>query len=100
MASRTHYSKPYLSQLESGARTVLPDHVIAYSRCLNVAVAAICGPHQDPLRVAHEWLVSDAPGSVHRAAGRRIGESLVEELEQRVVKLRYLDDTVSGGDLI
>lgn len=100
MASRTHYSKPYLSQLENGTRAVLPAHVIAYSRCLDVAVAALCGPHHDPLRVAHEWLVADTPGSVHRAAGRRIGESLVAELEQRVVRLRHLDDTVSGGDLL
>ncbi|OAP26470.1 MULTISPECIES: helix-turn-helix domain-containing protein [Amycolatopsis] len=100
MASKTHYSKPYLSQLEGGTRTVKPEHVIAYSRALNVAVESLYGAPQDPLRVAHEWLVADTPAALHQKAGRRVGESLVGELERRVIELRYLDDTVGGGDLI
>lgn len=100
MAAKTHYSKPYLSQLEGGTRTVKPDHVTAYSRALNVAADVLYGPSQDPLRVAHEWLVADTPVALHREAGRRIGESLVDELERRVVELRLLDDTVGGGDLV
>jgi transcriptional regulator with XRE-family HTH domain len=100
MAAKTHYSKPYLSQLEGGTRTVKPDHVTAYSRALNVAADALYGPPQDPLRVAHEWLVADTPVALHREAGRRVGESLVDELERRVIELRLLDDTVGGGDLI
>ncbi|MEV6905540.1 helix-turn-helix transcriptional regulator [Amycolatopsis sp. NPDC051071] len=100
MAAKTHYSKPYLSQLESGTRTAKPDHVTAYSRALNVAVDALYGPPLDPLRIAHEWLVADTPVTVHREAGRRVGASLADELEDRVMELRLLDDTVGGGDLI
>ncbi|MGY6652850.1 helix-turn-helix domain-containing protein [Amycolatopsis sp. TRM77291] len=100
LAARTHYSKPYLSQLESGARPAKPDHVVAYSRALNVAVEALYGPSLDPLRVAHEWLVADNPATTHQEAGRRVGASLAGELEDRVIELRLLDDTVGGGDLI
>ncbi|WP_410595453.1 helix-turn-helix domain-containing protein [Amycolatopsis sp. lyj-23] len=99
MAAKTHYSKTYLWQLEHGERTVNPDHVTAYSRALNVGVDALYGPSLDPLRLAHEWLVSDTPVAVHRAAGRRVGRSLAENLEHRVIELRHLDDTVGGGDL-
>jgi transcriptional regulator with XRE-family HTH domain len=99
MAAKTHYSKTYIWQLENGERTVKPEHVTAYSRALNVAVDALYGPSLDPLRLAHEWLVSDTPVTVHRAAGRRVGDSLAEELEFRVVELRHLDDMVGGGDL-
>ncbi|MEV7551970.1 helix-turn-helix transcriptional regulator [Amycolatopsis sp. NPDC089917] len=100
MSSRTRYSRNYLSQLESGARPVNRDHVVAYSRALNVAVDALYGPPLDPLRVAHEWLVADRPVTLHQEAGRRVGESLAGELEERVIEIRLLDDTVGGGDLI
>lgn len=99
MAAKTHYSKTYIWQLENGQRTVKPEHVMAYSRALNVAADALYGPPLDPLRLAHEWLVSDTPVTVHRAAGRSVGDSLAEELEHRVIELRHLDDTVGGGDL-
>jgi transcriptional regulator with XRE-family HTH domain len=99
MAAKTHYSKTYIWQVENGERTVKPEHVTAYSRALNVAVDALYGPSLDPLRLAHEWLVSDTPATVHRAAGRRVSDSLAEELELRVVEFRHLDDTVGGGDL-
>ncbi|MFC9250976.1 helix-turn-helix domain-containing protein [Amycolatopsis thailandensis] len=100
MASRTRYSRNYLSQLESGARPVNRDHVVAYSRALNVAVDALYGPPLDPLRVAHEWLVADRPVMMQQEAGRRVGESLAGELEERVIEIRLLDDTLGGGDLI
>src|SRR5207248_1897549 len=90
MSAKTHYSKPYLSQLEGGTRTVNPEHVTAYSRALNVSVDALFGPPQNPLRVAHEWLVADTPVAIHQAAGRRVGESLVSEIERRVIDLRHL----------
>jgi tetratricopeptide (TPR) repeat protein len=54
----------------------------------------------EPLRVAHEWLVSDSTATVHLAAGRRVGASLAHELEQRVVTLRHLDDVLGGRDLL
>ncbi|MGV9368028.1 helix-turn-helix domain-containing protein [Amycolatopsis sp. NPDC003731] len=99
MAAKTHYSKTYIWQLENGERTVKPEHVTVYSRALNIAVDALYGPSLDPLRLAHEWLVSDTPVTQHRAAGRRVGDSLAEELERRVIELRHLDDTVGGRDL-
>jgi transcriptional regulator with XRE-family HTH domain len=100
MSAKTHWSKALLGHLETGLREVKREHVITYSRALNVSVESLYGPPQDPLRVAHEWLVADTPASVHRSAGRRVGESFAAEVEQRVIDLRHLDDTVGGGDLI
>ncbi len=80
-------------------QAVNPDHVTACSRALNVGVDALYGPSPDPLRLAHEWLVSDTPVAVHRGAGRRVGCSLAECMEHRVIARRHLDDTVGGGDL-
>ena len=100
MAARTHFSKPLLGLLETGKRTIKPEHVVAYSRALCVPVTALYGAPDDPLRVAHEWLVSETPVARHAAAGRRVGPSLAAELEERVVKLRHLDDVIGGGDLI
>ncbi|MQA07927.1 MAG: helix-turn-helix domain-containing protein [Pseudonocardiaceae bacterium] len=99
MAARTHYSKPLLGLLETGKRTISPEHVAAYSRALNVSIDSLYGPPDDPLRVAHEWLVADSPVSVHSSAGRRIGARLASELEKRVIELRHLDDIIGGGDL-
>jgi transcriptional regulator with XRE-family HTH domain len=99
MAARTHYSKPLLGLLETGKRTIKPEHVEAYSRALNVPIEILQGPPDDPLRVAHEWLVNDSPTVVQFRAGRRIGETLAGELETRVIELRHLDDMIGGGDL-
>jgi transcriptional regulator with XRE-family HTH domain len=99
VAARTHYSKALLGHLETGHRAVKPEHVAAYSRALGVAVERLYGPSEDPLRVAHEWLVADSPASVQTAAGRRVGASLASELERRVIELRHLDDVVGGVDL-
>ncbi|OLT21877.1 transcriptional regulator [Pseudonocardia sp. CNS-139] len=100
LARRTHFSKALLGHLETGARDVRPEHVMAYARALGVAVESLYGPPSDPLRVAHEWLVSESPTALHRAAGRRVGASLADVLEQRVIELRHLDDLVSGADLL
>ncbi|GAA5169360.1 helix-turn-helix transcriptional regulator [Amycolatopsis dongchuanensis] len=100
MAVRTHYSKPLLGLLETGKRTIKPEHVVAYSRALNVSVGTLYGRLDDPLRVAHEWLVADTPVQRYSAAGSRVGPSLASELEQRVIELRHLDDVIGGGDLI
>lgn len=99
MATRTHYSKPLLGLLETGKRTIKPEHVEAYSRGLNVPVEVLLGPPDDPLRVAHEWLVSDSPTVVQSASGRRVGSTLARQLEDRVIELRHLDDTISSDDL-
>ncbi|MGH3772859.1 MAG: helix-turn-helix domain-containing protein [Pseudonocardiaceae bacterium] len=99
MAARTHYSKPMLGLLETGKRTVKPEHVEAYGRALNIPTEILRGPPDDPLRVAHEWLVSDSPSVVQLRAGRRVGRILTEGLENRVIELRHLDDLIGGGDL-
>lgn len=100
LARRTHYSKAMLGHLETGKRPVHPDHVTAYSRALGIAIDRLYGPTEDPLRVAHKWLVADTPAAVHARAGRRIGESLVSDLERRAIDLRHLDDTIGGTDLL
>lgn len=99
MAARTHYSRSLLGLLETGRRTISPEHVVAYSRALGVSTDALYGPSEAPLRVAHEWLVADSPVVVHTCAGRRVGAELAGEVEARVVELRHLDDVVGGGDL-
>ncbi|MGH3912567.1 MAG: helix-turn-helix domain-containing protein [Pseudonocardiaceae bacterium] len=99
MATRTHYSKPLLGLLETGKRKINPEHVEAYSRALNVPLDILYDPPDDPLRAAHEWLVSDSPTVVQSRSGRRVGSSLASELEKRVIELRHLDDLMSSDDL-
>lgn len=99
MARRTHYSEALLGHLETGRRPVRPEHVTAYSRALGIASHLLHGPGDDPLRVAHEWLVADTPAAVHYGSGRRVGDALAAAMEARVVELRHLDDLVGGTDL-
>ncbi|WP_194835512.1 helix-turn-helix transcriptional regulator [Nocardia sp. XZ_19_369] len=100
LSVRTHYSKPLLGKIETGKREIHPEHIMAYSRALNVPVAALMAPFDDPLRIAHEWLVTESVATTHCADGRRIGNSLATKLEERVIELRHLDDSVSGTDLL
>jgi tetratricopeptide (TPR) repeat protein len=53
---------------------------------------------EDINRLAHKWLITDAPQSLELASGRHIGLSLVETVEHRVVQLRRADDFLSGRD--
>ncbi|MFF0488915.1 helix-turn-helix domain-containing protein [Nocardia sp. NPDC004068] len=99
LAARTHYSKALLGLLETGQRQIRPEHVSAYSRALGVSVQTLTSAPDDPLRVAHEWLVNETPAVVHSRAGHRVGESLAGELEQRVKDIRRLDDSIGGRDL-
>jgi hypothetical protein len=46
--------------------------------------------------LAHEWLSADKPQLIELGAGRRVGDSLVSTVEQRVIQLRRADDFVSG----
>lgn len=100
MAAHTHYSKALLGLLETGRRRIKPEHVAAYSRALGVSIDELYGPAEEPLRVAHEWLVADSPAHAHRGSGRRVGTGLADELQSRVVALRHLDDVVGSGDLL
>lgn len=96
MADRTHFTKAHLSMVETGKRSAVPDIVEAYEQALGTQL----GPAPlDPLRVAHEWLVTPSPMTIQTQSGRRVGESLAGELENRVVHLRHLDDTVSSDEL-
>lgn len=42
--------------------------------------------------IAHAWLVTPPPQVLHQRAGRRIGAELLDEIDQRTVQLRRLDD--------
>ncbi|MBF6330998.1 helix-turn-helix transcriptional regulator [Nocardia transvalensis] len=99
LAARTHFSKSLLGQLETGQRLIHPEHISAYSKALGVSVYTLTAPPTDPIRIAHEWLVADSPAAAHRTAGRRVGHSLADELEQRIIELRHLDDSIGGRDL-
>ncbi|GAA4462652.1 transcriptional regulator [Phytohabitans houttuyneae] len=48
------------------------------------------------LRLAHEWLIADPPQVYEVRAGRRIGQSTVERVIERVQQLRLLDDHLGG----
>ncbi|MFE9320031.1 helix-turn-helix domain-containing protein [Nocardia sp. NPDC052278] len=99
VAARTHFSKSMLGMLENDQRDVKPEHIVAYSRALNIPISALTAPPNDPIRLAHEWLVSDSAPVTHSAVGHRVGRSLADDVEQRVVDLRHLDDAVGGKDL-
>ena len=52
----------------------------------------------DVNRLAHKWLITEAPQTLELASGRHIGLSLVEAVEHRVIQLRRADDFLSGRD--
>ncbi|MGW1989309.1 hypothetical protein [Embleya sp. NPDC001921] len=65
-------------------------------------VAAILrAEHPDGLavRVAHEWLLADAPQVYEMRSGRRVGIALADTIRERGDRLRRLDDVVGGNDL-
>lgn len=99
LARRTHWSAAYLSQVERGLRPVSEEITKAYADVLGAEPETPTLPQGDPLRIAHEWLLADTPPMEHMAAGRRVGSSLADEMERRVVELRRLDDVVSGTTL-
>lgn len=94
MSQLTHYSKAYLSLIENGKRRVQPEVITAYEQALSVPIGS------DPVRRAHEWLVSDSPTAIQSRSGRRVGDSLADTLEARVIQLRHLDDVVGSSDLL
>lgn len=51
MAERAHYSKTLLAYLESGERTILPEHVRAYQRVLGVDLERLAAIAVKPTRV-------------------------------------------------
>lgn len=99
MAKRTHFSKSLLGYIERGERSASGNVIAAYAQALDLPLDSLAQPIADPLRVAHEWLVSDSPQVIESRAGRRVGASLATSVETRVVDLRHLDDHVGGEDL-
>jgi hypothetical protein len=69
---------------------------------LGAALAAASGPEEstaDGLAESLDWLVSEPPQVTARRAGHRVGQTLATEVQARVARLRYLDDTVPGHEL-
>jgi transcriptional regulator with XRE-family HTH domain len=95
MAALTHFSKPYLGHIETGRRLATPEVIERYEQVLGVPI----GVPLDPVRVTHEWLLNQ-PLTDRLHAGRRIGADTVRALEDRVVELRHLDDTVGSRHLL
>lgn len=83
---------------ESGKRAPTA-WLVPLAHALGLGVDELLAAAPDPVRTAHEWLVTDSPALVQTRSGRRIGVELAGQLEQRVIELRHLDDTVGGRDL-
>lgn len=66
---------------------------------LSAMLASATVDASNAVRLAHQWLITDPPHLIDVRAGRRVGEHLAMELEQRVIQLRRLDDHLGGGDL-
>ncbi|GAA3845422.1 hypothetical protein GCM10022243_09650 [Saccharothrix violaceirubra] len=94
MAQAAHYSRSYLSLIENGKRSPAPDVIAAYEQYLGVPIGS------DAVRRAHEWLVAQSPMVEQTRSGRRVGTTLSDALDARVVELRHLDDVVGSQDLL
>lgn len=101
-AMAAHPAMPYtamaLSNYENNRRTIPLDLGELYSAVIGRPVDL---PEVDMVRLAHEWLLDlgSSPSVEHRNAGQRIGSSLADALEQKIINLRLADDTVPGSDL-
>lgn len=97
-------SASHLSNLELGRRNLDRAALVdALAAALDVAPAELTGVPAgdvDVAQVALAWLVDDSPVRLHLRAGRRIGESLTDELAEQVVGLRHADDVTSSVDLL
>jgi hypothetical protein len=70
------------------------DQVGALSDAFDEAISRTASADIELL--AHEWLSADPPQRIELSAGRRVGESLISAVEQRVIQLRHADDYISG----
>ncbi|GAB2650633.1 hypothetical protein GCM10027088_30870 [Nocardia goodfellowii] len=91
LAARTHFSKPLLGMLETGQRTVRPEHVRAYADALGIGSALFVEP-ADGERAAAEWM--------QRAAASDIGGDTLERLELAVDDLASAYPTTAPGELL
>ncbi|MFI1577082.1 transcriptional regulator [Embleya sp. NPDC020630] len=62
---------------------------------------ALTADHAEGLaaRVAHEWLLADAPQVYEMRSGRRVGTALADTIRLRSDRLRRMDDIVGGTEL-
>jgi hypothetical protein len=93
MARRVSFTPGHLSNIEAGRRASTAALITTYEE-----LTGLHGP-PDPLRVGHEWLVSEFPQTLEIRAGRMVGAGSVTQLEARVIELRHLDDHLGGEDL-
>ncbi len=91
MAARTHYSKPLLGLLETGQRTIKPEHVRAYAEALGVGSALFIEP-PDGEQAAAEWLC--------RVAASDLGRDTLDRLEGAVDDLAAAYPTTPPGELL
>ena len=99
VTGRANFTDSEIKRYERGKRTPRPETRRHLAAVLGVPVETFDEALPDPLRRAHEWLVSDFPQTVESRSGRRVGTSLAGQVEARVVELRHLDDHVGGDDL-
>jgi transcriptional regulator with XRE-family HTH domain len=99
LAARTHYSKPLLGMLETGKRTIKPDHVAAYSRALNIAIDTHYGEErrEDSSSGSYE----DDPVLDRRSVlcGPRVTAEDIEALRGTISHLVALDGRHGGEEL-
>lgn len=91
MAARTHYSKPLLGLLETGQRTLKPEHIQAYADALGVGSSLFVEP-SDGEQAAAEWLA--------RVAASDLGGDTLERLEAAVDDLASAYPTTPPGELL
>ena len=97
--SNAPITRENVSRWENGKRRLTPRSRELMAKALGVPVEALEEPPLDPLRIAHEWLVSESPQVRESRAGRRVGAAFADQLEARVIELRLLDDHLAGKDL-
>ncbi|MGW5139569.1 helix-turn-helix domain-containing protein [Nocardia beijingensis] len=91
MAARTHFSKSLLGLLETGQRTVKPEHVRAYADALGVGSSLFVEP-SDGEQAAADWLA--------RVAASDLGGDTLERLEAAVDDLASAYPTTPPNELL
>lgn len=128
VARLAHVNAGHLSRIAAGKRPPTPEMAAALDKALHAGgeLIALAAPQrweldgglwrpkdserlaaviagtvptaENAVELSHQWLTSEPPQVYEVRAGRRIGERTVREVEDRVHKLRLLDDHVGGTD--
>ncbi|MGY2026421.1 helix-turn-helix domain-containing protein [Nocardia gipuzkoensis] len=91
MAARTHFSKPLLGLLETGQRTIKPEHVRAYADALGVGSSLFVEP-TDGEQAAADWLA--------RVAASDLGGDTLDRLEAAVDDLASAYSSTPPAELL